>query len=130
MKKLNNMIEFGGTFYHLDVDALEDAIKLRETSTDERIVDTVTTTNYDSNGKVTDISVVESSSERGREIDATKYDFLRICVEVIIDYHDEIDDTLGVERALEKTTLPFRLAFNTLLKYGILTEVEIDEEEK
>ena len=35
---------------------------------------------------------------------------------------DETDSTLGTERILDKTPLSYRIAFNTLLKYGILKE--------
>jgi hypothetical protein len=124
MKNFKNMIEFGGILYFLDVDALEQSIILKGNNPKELIVDTTTTTYYDANGKVTHSEKIESSTERGREIDATKYDILRVCVEVLIDYNEESDDTLGADRALEKTPLAYKLAFNTLLAYNILKEVE------
>jgi hypothetical protein len=44
-------------------------------------------------------------------------------IEVLIDYDDEDSDTtLGVERALDKTPLAYKIAFNTLYNYGILKE--------
>ena len=118
------MIEFGGVLYYFDVDSLENIIKLKGTSDSDKIVDTTTTTHLDAEGKVTHSEVVETVSERGREIDATKYDMLRMCFEVLIDYNEESDYTLGADRALEKTPLAYKLAFNTLLNYGILKEIE------
>ena len=43
-------------------------------------------------------------------------------LDVVLDFEDEIDATLGAERALESTPLSFKLAFNTLYNYGIIKE--------
>jgi hypothetical protein len=118
------MIEFGGIIYSLDVEALETSIRLKDNIDKLTVVDKTTTIHYGADGKVESTQIVETISERGREIDATKYDILRMCIEVLIDSMDEIDDTLGAERALEKTPLAYKLAFNTLLSYGILKEEE------
>jgi hypothetical protein len=45
-------------------------------------------------------------------------------VEILLDFEDESDASLGAERALEKTPLSYKLAFNTLYNYGILKEKE------
>jgi len=49
---------------------------------------------------------------------------IRTMIEVILDYEDESDASLGSERALEKTPLSYKLAFNTLYNYGIIKEKE------
>lgn len=118
------MIEFGGVLYYFDVDSLENIITIKNTYDSDKIVSVTTTKYYDSEGKETHSEMVQTSTERDREIDATKYDMLRMCFEVLIDYNEESDDTLGADRALEKTPLAYKLAFNTLLNYGILKEVE------
>jgi hypothetical protein len=42
-----------------------------------------------------------------------------------MDGTEETDDTsLGAERALDKTSLSFKIAFNTLFTYGVLKEQE------
>lgn len=118
------MIEFGGIIYFLDVEALENAIKVKGSDPKEALTDTTTTAHYDADGKITHSDIVTTTTERGREIDATKYDILRMCIEVLIDYNEESDDTLGADRALEKTPLAYKLAFNTLLNYGVLKQIE------
>ncbi len=45
-------------------------------------------------------------------------------IEVLIDYDDEIDDSLGADRALSKTPISYKLAFNTLFNCGVLKEKE------
>jgi hypothetical protein len=47
-----------------------------------------------------------------------KYDILRTMLDVV-DVTEEIDETLGAEMGLEKSSLSFKIAFNTLYEYGI-----------
>jgi len=68
--------------------------------------------------------VREISQQRGKEIDAPKYDILKTMLEVLLDYEEDADTDLGAERALSTTPLSHKLAFNTLYKYGILKETE------
>jgi hypothetical protein len=45
-------------------------------------------------------------------------------IDVIMDdMDDEPDDSLGIERVLSKKPLSYRIAFNTLKQYNILTEI-------
>lgn len=45
-------------------------------------------------------------------------------IDVIMDdMDDEPDDSLGTERILSKKPLSYRIAFNTLKHYNILTEI-------
>jgi hypothetical protein len=82
-------------------------------------------TYLDENGKIVSVEVYEHTTERTPEVSAAKYDFLRLLLEIVMDDDpDETDATLGPDRILDKTPLSYRIAFNTLLKYGILKEEE------
>jgi hypothetical protein len=61
-------------------------------------------------------------TERIREVNAAKYDILRTMLDVVLDVTEEIDETLGAEMGLEKSSLSFKIAFNTLYEYGIIKE--------
>ena len=124
MKKLNNMIEFGGVVYYIDVDALQKILidKKHKPTDIVTTIETKSVTNEE--GKVVGAETIESKRERGIEIDAVKYDTIRMLLETIIDYNEDIDDTMGSERGLGKTNLPFKIAFNTLFHYGIIKEKE------
>jgi hypothetical protein len=52
-------------------------------------------------------------------IDVTKYEMFREMVGVIISSTDVIDDKMG-SVALNSLPIPFKISYNTLLKYGIL----------
>jgi hypothetical protein len=120
------MIEFGGVFYSLNLDAFSKAIKLGDSKPNDKITfKTVeTTTIQDSSDSV---KITESTSERGFEVDSAKYELIKTMIEIIMDDVDiDADDTLGADRAFDKFNLSYRIAFNTLLSYGILVESELE----
>ena len=51
-----------------------------------------------------------------------KYETVRTLIEIILTTLDEIDDDLGIDRALGDLSLPFKLSFNTLIGHGIISE--------
>jgi hypothetical protein len=119
------MIEFGGNIYYIDVEALENTIKLEHNVNKEDVVEIKEVTYTDVKTGVQTHKVTKKISERSREIDATKYDILRLMIEILMDSSEDTeDDSLGAERALDKTSLGYKIAFNTLLNYGILKEKE------
>ena len=119
------MIEFGGVQYYFDIDAVDKVI----TSKMGKPTDKVSLTEHkevtDEEGKIVGAETVVTTSLRGKEIDGPKYEIIRLLIETLIDYDDdETDTSLGADRALEKTPLSYKLAFNTLYNYGILKEKE------
>lgn len=116
--------DIGGTIFKIDLDAFNNALATKETSDKKIEVETFST--FDSDGKLIGFTVKNVELERGIEIDGPKYDLLRMCLEIIFTYSEDVDDAMGVNKALESTTIPFKIAFNTLISYGILTEVETE----
>lgn len=124
MKKLIDMIEFGGIFYYIDFKTLDRVLSPDGFKPNDKVTSTTITTNKDSDGNVISIEEVENSMLRGKEIDAAKFEVIRTMVEIVLTFDEEIDTSLGAERALNKTPLSFKIAFNTLLHYGIIKEQE------
>jgi|TARA_R110000782_G_scaffold65140_3_gene132673 hypothetical protein len=118
------MIQFGENTYYIDIDKLESVISTALDTT--KLIETKTTTYLDSKGDIISVEIIETSNERVREVNAAKYDLLRTMVEVVLDVtdSDELDATLGADRGLDKSSLSFKIAFNTLYEYGILKEKE------
>jgi hypothetical protein len=50
---------------------------------------------------------------------------IKMCVERVLSEYEEDDESMGVF-GKEKTPMSFKIAFNTLIKYGIIIE-EDDE---
>jgi hypothetical protein len=125
MKKLTNMIDFGGTIYYIDMNAFDKAITPVGTKPTDTITSKEIRKTYSGDGSLNLLEEIEVSSLRGKEIDAAKFELIRLMIDVILDYGDDESDTsLGAERALDKTPLSFKLAFNTLINYGIIKEKE------
>jgi hypothetical protein len=61
------------------------------------------------------------SKEEDKEVSVNlpKFEFFKLMLDVCLGYAEEVDDTLG-QLGLNKTTIPFRLAINTLIEYKIL----------
>ncbi len=115
------MIEFGGTIYSIDLEAMDKTVN-KVLDSDE-IKTKELKTYLDSEGKIVSAEIYEHTTERTPEVSAAKYDFLKLLLGIIMDDDpDETDATLGPDRILDKTPLSYRIAFNTLLKYGILKE--------
>jgi hypothetical protein len=119
------MIEFGGITYYIDLDAYDKLIKKPLKDEDKYVIDTHRKTYLDGEQNIVSVEINEQSSERIQEVNAGKYDIVRTMIDVVLDIEaDDLDDTMGAERGLEKGVLSFKLAFNTLYHYGILKEKE------
>jgi len=119
------MIEFGDVCYYIDIMALEKAIAIAGIKPNDKVITTEYKTVKDENGELIGTEILEISSDREREFDGSKYTLLMQMVEVLLDTREETeDDSLGSERALAKTSFAYKLAFNTLINYGILKEKE------
>ena len=92
------MIEIFGENYYLDLTALDDLVEIKKDSNSEK---------------------EEEGGEEGQQFSLIKYDILKIMIEVVMSEREEIDNNLGVIKTNE-LSLPFKLAFNTLLKYNII----------
>jgi hypothetical protein len=118
------MIEFGGIIYYIDIDALDKAITPKGSKPTDMVTLFEKKEVFGPDGVSNGVELNETKSVRGKEIDGPKYDVIRMMIEVLIDYDEETDTTMGVDRALGKTPLSVKLAFNTLYNYGILKEKE------
>ena len=68
------------------------------------------------------ISTAPSEDEEGKEdmtINIVTFDIVKMMLEVILTERDEVDENLGI-RSADKLSLPFKFAFNTLIRYNII----------
>ena len=117
------MLEIGGVVYSVDLFALDKLITSK-TAGGDKVIETETEEYKNPTGGTDSSRVTTKKYDRVREIDMAKYETVRVLFEVVLSMQDEIDDNLGIDRALADTSLPFKLSFNTLLQYGIIKEEE------
>ena len=114
------MISYGDTIYYIDLKALEKSISSDSTLLAQTVTDVDYIENFDMFGALSSTQKITKTYNKGREIDGSKYATITLLLETVIDYIDTEDTSLGSHRALNKTPLSFKLAFNTLLKEGII----------
>ncbi len=118
------MLDIGGVYYKVDLNALDKILTEDTSLLPKDVVEKDTKEYYDEEDKYTGKEILTREYTKSKEIDGPKYDMIRMFFEVILTYNEELDDELGIDRALAKTSLPFKLAFNSLLEYGIISEIE------
>lgn len=99
------MIELLGETYYVDFTELEDNINIPKT---EKEV----------NQEKTEVDV-EFQDGDAQHISIVKYETIKMMLEVVLTEREELDENLGVYNT-KNLSLPFKLAFNTLLKHGII----------
>lgn len=118
------MLEIGGVYYMVDLNAIDKILTEDDTLQSKPVEEKEIKTVYDEKGEKVGTEETIREYMKGKEIDGSKYEMIRMFFEVVLMYNEELDDDLGIDRALAKTSLPFKLAFNTLLEYGIIREIE------
>jgi hypothetical protein len=127
--KQTNYLEIGGEKYYVNLEAIDTAIILKAIKSDkvnkndDVIIETTYSTSLDETGEEIGSEIVTNEYPRGLEINGALFEILRTMLEVILQYGEEFDDTLGVERAFDKLPFNFKIAFNTLSKYAIIQKL-------
>lgn len=65
------------------------------------------------------ISVPSATGETEQSISIAKYEMIKTMIEVLMTEQDDLDENLGAHQA-KNLSIPFKLAFNTLLVHNIL----------
>lgn len=89
------MLKVLGENYYVDLDEIEKYLDM----TDE-IPDTIT-------------------GNTEMRINIIKFEMVKMMLETILTEHEEIDETLGMKSSV-KTSVPFRIAFNSLLNKKLI----------
>ena len=86
--------------YYLDLDKIEECVNIPMESTKK---------------------VEEETSEDGMQhISVVKYEIIKMMIDVLMTESNEVDETLGGRSS--EITIPFKLAFNTLINKKIINK--------
>lgn len=92
------MLKVLGEHYYLDLDKIDDYVQIKA----DKLITTGIT-------ESTHISII-------------KYDTIKLMIEIIMDEPEEIDEQLGA-KGTNNLSIPFKLAFNTLLYKNLLNKI-------
>ena len=90
------MLKIVGEHYYLDLDKIDEYIQINQDS------------------------LSSSGETESTQINIVKYETIKLMLEVIMDVTDEIDETLAGKGS--EISIPFKLAFNTLLNKKLLNK--------
>ena len=91
------MLKVLGEHYYLDLDKIDDYVQIKEVKPSTGITDT------------THISII-------------KYETVKLMMEIIMDEPEEIDEQLGA-KGTNNLSIPFKIAFNTLLFKNLINKI-------
>jgi hypothetical protein len=86
--------------YYLDLDKIEECVNIPTESTEK--------------------SEVETSEDNMQHISVVKYEIVKMMIDVLMTESNEVDETLGGRSS--EITIPFKLAFNTLINKKIINK--------
>jgi len=95
------MLKILGEHYYLDLDKIDEYIQIKQDSSP-------------SSGET------ESILTESTQINIVKYETIKLMLDVIMDDGEEVDETLAGKGS--ETSIPFKLAFNTLLNKKLLNK--------
>jgi uncharacterized protein YjbK len=102
----NLLLEIGGKELYLDIDRLSEIVRIEP--------NVPVTEEGEEDSEVYDEAVIQ--------VDVTKYEMYREMIGTLLTYNEEYDEKMGLV-ALNKSTIPFKLSYNTLLMKGIIKEL-------
>lgn len=118
------MIDVGGITYYVDFEALDKLIVTDKSLEAQDVTETEIKEYFDAEGKLVSSDKITKTYPKSKEIDGARYDCMGLMLQIIMNSEVEIDDTLGIERGFAAMPLNWKVAFNTLLKYGVLVAIE------
>lgn len=116
------MLEFGDKIYYLDIEKYSNFLLLPEDDKNREV--TTKVVYFDKNGLIDHSNETTTTEKSGLLINVNKANLIETLLDIIMmgdDGKDE-DVTLGTDKALENSSLAFKIAINTLIKYEILKE--------
>jgi len=66
-------------------------------------------------------TIESASGVTENQIHVVKYETLKLMIEIVMDQTEEVDEKLGTNS--NELSVPFKMAFNTLLTKGIITKL-------
>jgi hypothetical protein len=122
----SDLFEIAGVKYYFDLDQLTQFIRIEKPESVDDILGEAKK-ELVKNLEDTEDSENEESVEPELEgysqiIDITKWETTKVMIETVLTEQGPIDEAMGRTKLSNQLSIPFKLSFNTLLKYQIIKE--------
>lgn len=116
-------ITIGNKSFIVRIDLISDFVSY--TQKNDNDIETNTSTTYDTAGIILNTEIQTFQPIKKDEIDGPKFDTIRLMFDELFRYELPSDDNfLDFDTIINKMPLGFKIAFNTLLHYDLLEEVQ------
>jgi hypothetical protein len=118
------MISFGGMNYFVDLEAVDEWLTGDEDLQAQEVKDVEIKEFFDNTGQKTGSEKTTRIYHKGKEVDGAKFELINFMLQIVLGDMEPMDDTLGEERAFSDKSLSYKMAFNTLRKWGIIKAID------
>ena len=116
-------LTIGNKSFIVRIDLISDLVSYTQKNGDD--TETNTTVTYDATGAIQHTEVETFKPIKKDELDGPKFDTVRLMFDELFRYELPSDDNfLDFDTIISKMPLGFKIAFNTLLHYDLLEEVQ------
>lgn len=109
--------EIGSNKYYFDLDELSQFVRIEKSESVDDILG-------EAKKELEDTEMVEDgqSDLYAQVIDVTKWETTKVMIESVLSEQNTVDEAMGFTAMSKQLSIPFKLSFNTLLKYKIIKE--------
>ena len=123
----SDLFEIAGVKYYFDLDQLTQFIRIEKSESVDDILGEakkeLSKKNTEDSEDTENEELVEPELEGYSQIiDITKWETTKVMIESVLTEQGPIDEAMGRTKLSSQLSIPFKLSFNTLLKYQIIKE--------
>lgn len=122
----SDLFEIAGVKYYFDLDQLTQFIRIEKPESVDDILGEAKkelVKNTEDTEDTENDELVEPELEGYSQIiDITKWETTKVMIETVLTEQGPIDEAMGRTKLSNQLSIPFKLSFNTLLKYQIIKE--------
>lgn len=119
--EIPDLFPIAGSNYYFDLDELSQSIRIERTESIDDILGEAKK-KLKKNKEEDDEETEDEIEPYSQIIDITKWETLKVMIDAVLNEVAPVDEAMGFNKLAEQLSIPFRLSFNTLIKYKIIKE--------
>lgn len=119
--EIPDLFPIAGSNYYFDLDELSQSIRIERTESIDDILGEAKK-KLKKNKEEDDEEAEDEIEPYSQIIDITKWETLKVMIDAVLNEAAPVDEAMGFNKLAEQLSIPFRLSFNTLIKYKIIKE--------
>jgi hypothetical protein len=112
----SELFKIAGNCYYIDLNELSNFIRIEKTESVDDILGEAKKELEENQESL------QNEETYAQLIDITKWETTKVLIESILTEQGPVDEAMGVKKLEDQLSIPFKLSFNTLLKYKIIKE--------